>query len=147
MLAACKPGGIQAGSVVKMNYVLTVGGKPVEGGGAQGFEFKSGTGQVPPGLDTQLRGLRAGAEKTITVLPDQGYGPADAKKVRALPLTDFGALAKELKLGREVNGLMGGRAAAGRVVALDSETATLDFNHPLAGRTLVFTVKILSVED
>jgi FKBP-type peptidyl-prolyl cis-trans isomerase 2 len=146
LLASCKLGGIHAGSIVKITYTLSVDGKVVdERLDKGGYEYKAGTGQIPKGLDAGLRGLQAGDEKTVVVSPEEGYGLSDPAKIRRMGLSVFGAMAKELKVGAEVNGLMGGRTAAGRVTALDDKTVTLDFNHPLAGKTLTFKVKILGV--
>lgn len=148
LASACKPGGIHVGSIVRLQYTLSVDGKVVDSRlDPDGYAYEAGTGQVPRGLDLGLRGLRTGDSKTVVVPPEDGYGLSDPAKIRKLPLSTFGAMAKELRIGNEVDGLMGGRAAAGRVVALDAKTATLDFNHPLAGRTLVFKVKVLSVAD
>ena len=129
-----------------MTYTLTVDGKVVdERLDAGGYEYKAGTGQIPRGLDLGLQGLQAGEEKTVVVAPEEGYGLSDPAKVRRIGLSVFGSMAKDLKIGAEVNGLMSGRTAAGRVTALDGKQVTLDFNHPLAGRTLTYKVKILAV--
>ena len=148
VLCACKAGGIQSGSLVKMEYTLTVDGKAVDSSAAAGpYEFRAGAGQIVTGLEEGLLGLRSGQEKTLTVPPLKGYGVHDLAAVQKIALASFGALAKDLKIGSSVQGLSGGKPATGRVISVDSGTATLDFNHPLAGKTLVFKVKILSVRD
>jgi FKBP-type peptidyl-prolyl cis-trans isomerase 2 len=129
-----------------MRYSLAVDGKVVDSSDSKlPYEFKFGAGQVPPGLEAQLKGLLSGEAKTITVAPEQGYGPVDPGAVQHIPLASFGAMAKELQVGKAVDGLWKNKPASGRVIALDAQSATLDFNHPLAGKTLVFDVKILSV--
>lgn len=131
-----------------MRYTLSVDGKVVDSSDPKlPYEFKSGAGQLPPGLEAQLQGLQSGEGKIITVPASQGYGPVDSGAVQRIPLASFGGMAKDLQVGKAVDGIWKNKPASGRVIALDAQSATLDFNHPLAGKTLVFDVKILSVAN
>ncbi|MBI3552685.1 MAG: peptidylprolyl isomerase [Elusimicrobia bacterium] len=133
--------------MVKMEYTLAVDGRVVDSSAAGGpFQFKAGAGEIVPGLEEGLMGLRPGDERTLTVSAERGYGLHDPTAIQQVSLKDFGPLAKDLKVGRAVQGLRGGKPAEGQIVALDDKSATLDFNHRLAGKTLVFKVKVLSVE-
>jgi FKBP-type peptidyl-prolyl cis-trans isomerase 2 len=148
MPMACKPAGIHAGSLVRIRYALSVDGKVVDSSDPKiPYEFKFGAGQVPAGLEEQLQALQTGDERTITVPPERGYGLIDRAAVQHIPLASFGDMAKDLQVGKAVDGIWKKKPVSGRVIGLDDKTVTLDFNHPLAGKTLVFNVKILSIAN
>jgi len=102
-----------------------------------------GEGWVPKGFDEGLIGFEAGNATTVEVAPDKGYGPRDPSKIKLLPLRRF---KKE-----------GFDPAPGMQVEIDRKPATIrsvgagrvqvDFNHPLAGKTLVYELKVEKVLD
>ncbi|BCD96554.1 FKBP-type peptidyl-prolyl cis-trans isomerase [Marinagarivorans cellulosilyticus] len=107
--------------------------------------FTVGDGNLLEGFEKAMYGLRAGDEREITILPEQGFGQPNENNVQEVPVTDF---PEDLTL--EV-GLMLSFSDAqntelpGVIKALQGETVLVDFNHPLAGRTLLFKVHIHSV--
>jgi FKBP-type peptidyl-prolyl cis-trans isomerase SlyD len=116
----------------------TEGGDPVK--------YLHGRGNIVPGLENEMRGKRAGDEFHISVPPEEAYGFRDPDAVQRVPIKHL---------------VRPGRLAAGKVVAVNTDrgarqatvlkvgrfTVDVDFNHPLAGRTLVFDVKVLDVRD
>jgi FKBP-type peptidyl-prolyl cis-trans isomerase 2 len=144
LLAACSPSAKEArpGSKVRLHYELqgyssTRPGAPVEA--------VLGDGLLPPGLEAGLWGLKAGERKRIIVMPEAAYGPWRSELVKKAPQAAFAGLGP-LKPGQQVKGVLEGKAAEARLVALGGGEVTLDFNHPLAGKTLVFEVELLSVD-
>jgi len=105
-----------------------------------------GDGSLNEGLELALYGLTPGAEQTLTLTPDQAFGQRDEGKTRRLPVTDFPAdmaLEPGLVIAFETPG---GEEVAGIVKELLEDEVEIDFNHPLAGRQVVFRVQILDVE-
>ncbi|QVL55931.1 MAG: FKBP-type peptidyl-prolyl cis-trans isomerase [Simkaniaceae bacterium] len=106
--------------------------------------FLFGSHQILPALEEALRGLEVGDSKKVTLDPDSAYGdvnPQAYKKVEAKLIPEDlrfeGAL---LVVSDEQFGEM-----LIRVDSLDGEQVVLDFNHPLAGKTLKFDVKVLDI--
>ncbi len=97
-----------------------------------------GEGWVPKGLDEGLIGLDSGQSSTIEVPPDKGYGPRDASKVRLVPLRRFRSEGITPVPGTQVN--LDGKV--GQVRTVGAGRVQMDYNHPLAGRTLVYDVSI-----
>ncbi len=104
-----------------------------------------GDGNLPEGFERLLLGLRAGDERRFEVPAEQGFGDHKRANVMTLPKRRFPA-EMELSPGLVVTFT---DAASGQlpgvVMAVAGDRVTVDFNHPLAGKTLVFAVAIRSV--
>lgn len=138
---------ITNGSTVSIEYTLTVDGQVVDTSDNRGpLTYKQGSGQIIPGLEKQLTGLKAGEEKSVVVPPAEAYGEIDPGAVQKVPLT---TLPKDLKLEPGMALAMQGNDGQQfpvTVKEVDGEQVTLDLNHPLAGKTLQFQVKVVKVE-
>jgi len=148
VLAAC--GGreprVAEGATVKLTYTLEADGKPYhETPGA--ITVRMGSGDLLPAVEARLLGRKAGEVVSMALTPEEGYGERDAAKVARIPLARFGPQAQGLRVGDKVGGAAGAKAAEGVVVALDAEAATLDFNHPLAGKALSVRVSLMEVRN
>jgi FKBP-type peptidyl-prolyl cis-trans isomerase SlyD len=106
--------------------------------------FIEGSGQIIPGLDADLLGLKIGDKKQFVVPPAQGYGMEDPKAFVKVPKKSF-KNAATLKIGATVSGSQGGRRFKAVISAIGNKKITLDFNSPLAGKTLNFDVTIVNV--
>ena len=147
VLAGCgaKKPVITEGASVKFNYTLTVDGKVMDSSeGREPLACVQGSHQIVPGLEEQLLGMKVGESKTVTVPPEKGYGQRDTTAVRQVPLTSF-ANPESLRVDGVVRGESEGRRIAARVTQIGPDTVTLDFNHPLAGKTLVFDITITEI--
>ena len=107
--------------------------------------FTMGDGTLVAGLELGLYGLKAGATQRLVLQPQQAFGLHDPDK---LHLLDREVFPRELAL--EPGVIIGfdtpsGEELPGTVVSLTDETVTVDFNHPLAGRVVVFEVEVLAV--
>lgn len=147
LLAACsREGRVPPGATVLLDYELTSGGTLIESNaGKELLRVTQGEGNLPGPVDEALVGMKAGAEKVLELTPDQGFGPVDPDKIKVIPLEKFGALAKDLAPGRTVAGASRGKAAEGKVLKVENGSATLDFNHPLAGKALRYKIKVVEI--
>lgn len=105
-----------------------------------------GEGWVPKGLDEALTNLEIGKATTIELPPDKGYGVRDPKKVRLVPLRKFAAEGVTPVPGLQVN--MDGKTA--QVRSVGAGRVQVDYNHPFAGKTLIYDVtleKVIEAED
>ena len=149
LAAACRrPESVLPGDAVTIRYELSAGGKVLE----SDFDGKpivvyQGTGDLPPGADRALVGMKPGDERTLTLSPADAFGPYDPKKVRTMALSDLGAAGRGLKAGRKVLGFLGGRAVEARVLSVSGGKAVLDLNRPLAGKTVVYRLKVLATKS
>lgn len=105
-----------------------------------------GDGNLPENFEAFLHGLTASQHEVFTVTPEKAFGQHNPSNVQRLPRNQFAAdlpLEKGLILSfaDKANGEL-----PGVIADFDEHNVTVDFNHPLAGRTLSFEVQILSVE-
>ncbi|HZY93565.1 MAG TPA: FKBP-type peptidyl-prolyl cis-trans isomerase [Candidatus Bathyarchaeia archaeon] len=102
-----------------------------------------GEGSMPKGLEDSLVGLTPGEETTVELAPDKGFGARDPSKIRLVPLRRFREKGVDPVPGRQIE--LDGRPATVRAVG--AGRVQLDYNHPLAGRTLIYDVSIEKVLD
>ena len=107
--------------------------------------FTIGDGKVPEGFEAALMGLCPGADEQIPIPPERGFGPRRTENVRTLPITDFPE-AESLEPGLVVAFHSPEGDLPGVVQEIRDDKVVVDFNHPLAGRDLIFDVTILQVE-
>lgn len=137
---------IKAGSRVGIEYTLSDdAGKVLDSNkGQEPFTYTHGERQIVPGLESALAGKRAGEIATVTVKPEEGYGKVDPQ---ALIEVGRERVPPDVKVGTELTGrTSSGQTRAVRVKEVKDKSVVLDLNHPLAGKTLVFDVRILSVD-
>ena len=107
--------------------------------------FKVGDGNLLPGFEQQLFGLKAGDKRTFQIAPEQGFGQHNPQNVQTMPRNQFEGM--ELSEGLLV--IFNDAAKTelpGIVKAFDDRQVTVDFNHPLAGKALTFDVEIFDVK-
>ena len=108
--------------------------------------FVLGENQVFPALEMALMGLRVGDSKKIVLKPEEAYGPVVKEAFREV---DAESVPPQFRF---VGAVLGVQDPAGgvfpiRVHQINEDRVVLDFNHPLAGRTLQFDVKVLGVDE
>ena len=138
---------IEPGRKVRMHFTIRLDGDAItettEGG--EPLEFRVGDGELDEGLETLIVGMATDERHSLEVAPGVAFGERDEEAVRALPIADFGDL--EVEPGMVVDFEGEEDIAVPAVILEVSDTeATVDFNHPLAGRPFGFDVHILSVE-
>lgn len=112
--------------------------------GKQPATFKVGDGNLLPGFENALFGLKAGDRRELPISPEQGFGQPNEQNVQVMPRGQF----QDMELSEGLLIIFNDAANAelpGVVKAFDADRVTIDFNHPLAGKTLRFEVEILAV--
>ena len=103
--------------------------------------FTVGDGEVIEGLDDAVRGLSVGEEATVTVPPEAAYGEVRDERLREYDREAFEAMVdEEASVGLHVHAQNG---LHGDVVTVREGTVAVDFNHELAGKTLVFDIEVV----
>ena len=125
---------LEDGSEVDTNF----GGDPVD--------FVIGDGSLLPGFERRLFGMSAGERQMCTVLPEDAFGQPNDNNVQYLPRDQFDD-DMELEIGLVFSFAdASGGELPGMIISYDKEEVTVDFNHPLSGRTIMFDVLVHRVE-
>jgi FKBP-type peptidyl-prolyl cis-trans isomerase 2 len=134
---------IGPGKVVSLSYIVSLPDGEVVHSNVDSFpvKYKQGDGKLLPALEAALAGLKAGDQRSVTLPPESTY-PINEKAFQEVPLD---SIPEDKRKVGTVFRAMGGRGTV-RVAEINENTALLDFNHPLAGKTLTYDVTILSVE-
>jgi FKBP-type peptidyl-prolyl cis-trans isomerase SlyD len=111
--------------------------------GRKPLVYLHGLGNLVPGLEKALEGKAPGATLDVTLAPEEGYGHRDEKLVRKLPLRKLAD--KSPQPGHRTRAQYEDGYRFVQVTAVSGDYATVDGNHPLAGMTLHFSVKVLDV--
>ncbi len=135
---------IEEGSSVSIEYTLKLddGTKVDTNVGGDPLEYTQGQGQIIPGLEREMVGLKEGDTKSVKVAPKDGYGEVDPEHRREVEVQQVPEQA------RQVGAMLSaeGHNMPIRVHEVRDDKIVLDFNHPLAGQTLNFDIKVLSVK-
>lgn len=144
------PQSVQDDTIVTIDYTLRLDdGEVIDSSqGREPLAYIQGQGQIVPGLERELYGMNVGDEKAVTVAAEEGYGDYDEERLQQVPLETFPD-DMELEEGmsvrmRDVNS---GQLFDAYIDGIDDDAVTLDFNHPLAGETLHFEIKVVGVRQ
>jgi FKBP-type peptidyl-prolyl cis-trans isomerase SlyD len=138
---------VSNGTQVSLEYTLKLEDKTVleSNVGREAMTYTQGTHEIVPGLEKAMEGLAAGDTKRIEVKPADGYGDVDPKAFQEVKKSQIPE--KAWKVGAELEAKSSdGQPMFPRVTEVKSETVVLDFNHPLAGKTLIFEIKVLDIK-
>ena len=135
---------VKAGDHVAVNYVgkLTDGNVFDSSEGRSPLEFDVGAGQMIAGFDTAVVGMKVGDTKTVQIPPAQAYGAYDPNKVITVDANQFPDFNK-VTLGASIQTSTG---YTGKVTKKTDTNVVIDFNHELAGKTLIFVITLVSLE-
>ena len=136
---------VKDGMLVSIDFtVKSPDGKVIESSkGSKPVAYIHGKNMLPPGLEKELTGMKVGAEKHVTI--ENAYGKIDPKAVMELPKEKVPPNA--LKVGA----VLLGRSPEGvsmpmTVRQIKDKSVVFDLNHPMAGKTLVFDVKVVDIK-
>jgi len=131
------------GKTVGFEYTLKLDdGTVVESNvGGSAFEFVTGQGQILPKLEESLSELGADDTCSVTLKPEDAYGPVNDDAFREVPIDQIPEPARKVGTQLKADGYIG----MIRVHEVRNEHVVLDFNHPLAGETLTFDVRVVAV--
>lgn len=133
-------------AAVAIEYTLTIDGGFVVDASEKGHPlwYLHGGGNIIPGLEKALTGLKVGDKKDVVVIPEEGYGPYLDDRVHQVPKNRFPT--GTYNLGDHVTATApDGTEMDAKITAMDGKNYTLDFNHELAGKTLNFAIVVAEV--
>lgn len=110
---------------------------------AQPATFTVGDGNLLPGFEAPLIGLVEGDEREFDIAPENAFGQHNPQNVQAVERSNFEQ--EELELGAMYSFQNGDGELPGVIIEVGDDEVMIDFNHPLAGQTIRFRVKIITV--
>ena len=134
---------VQDNLVVTLDYKLIVEDEMLESTeDGEPILFIQGIGQIIPGLENALYGMEVGDQKTVVIQPENAYGEYDPESLQDAKKEEF---SEEVPL--DVGTFLDleddeGDILSAQIIAAEEDTVTLDFNHPLAGKTLTFEITV-----
>jgi FKBP-type peptidyl-prolyl cis-trans isomerase SlyD len=137
---------VSAGNAVSLEYTLTLDDQSVleSNVGKEPMTYTQGAHEIVPGLETAMEGMKKGERKHVVVAPTDGYGPIDPQAIREVKKELIPAAAQ--KVGAQLQAQAADGVTVFSIVKeIKEETVVLDFNHPLAGKTLHFDVTVLAI--
>lgn len=136
---------IENGTIVNVHYTgkLTDGTVFDSSEGRGTLRFEMGSGQIIPGFERALIGKNQGDNVTVNISPEDAYGPVMEELFVKIPLD---RLPENLEVGQILQAtLEDGQSSNVTVIELGDTHATIDGNHPLAGKELVFDIQVVSL--
>lgn len=137
---------IADGLVISLAYILKVDGEEVDRAERDDpFEYLHGADNIVPGLENALAGKRVGDKLTLTITPEDGYGEYDEDEIEELDRSELPG-AETLEPGTMVQlEDEDGYVYVATVARVTPDSIVLDFNPPLAGKTLDYDVEVLAI--
>ena len=139
---------VQDNLVVTLDYKLIVEDEMLESTeDGEPILFIQGIGQIIPGLENALYGMEVGDQKTVVIQPEDAYGEYDPESLQDAKKEEF---SEEVPL--DVGTFLDleddeGDILSAQIIAAEEDTVTLDFNHPLAGKTLTFEITVADLRS
>ena len=144
---------VQKNNVVELTYELIVDGKLADKATQERpLGYIHGTHMLLPKFESEVEGKEPGDEFAFTLTPEEGYGTFDASRLFELPKAAFeidGKVREDLLVVGQIIPMLSntGQVVQGTVHEVKPDTVVMDFNHPMAGKTLNFTGKVVSVRE
>lgn len=139
---------IQDNTVVSMHYTLknNAGDTLDSSEGREPLTYLQGAGNIIPGLESALKGKKAGESLDVTVEPAEAYGEHREDLLQQVPRDAFGEV-KDLSIGMRFQAQTERGPVPIKIAAVEGDKVTVDANHELAGETLHFSVNIETVRE
>jgi len=153
IMTGCNAGNTAAqaknGDTVQVNYT----GKLADGTvfdssvGREPLEFKLGAGQMIPGFEKAVLGMKVGEKKTVTIPAEEAYGPYRPELTAEIPRTQL-ASGVTPQVGQQLQSKRNdGSIVAVVVTKVTDTTISVDGNHPLAGKDLTFEIELVKIQQ
>ncbi len=139
---------VKAGDTVHLHYTGTLldGSTFDSSEGREPLQFVVGSGQIIPGLDVAIPGMKVGDKKIVKIGADDAYGQSNPEMRQAVPREGIPADIP-LEVGTQLQmQTPDGQAMPVTVVEVDEATVTLDANHALAGKDLQFDIELMKID-
>ncbi len=139
---------VEAGKMVCLDYALSLADGTLidstEGSGL--WTYVHGHTRMPPGLAKGLEGLEVGDHTRLELSPEEAFGPIDPAALQEIPKEVIPPSALRVGFTSEVPGPDGSLIPV-RIHAIHADSVTIDLNHPLAGKHVIFEVTIRHIQD
>ncbi|RLE14619.1 peptidylprolyl isomerase [Candidatus Aerophobetes bacterium] len=110
--------------------------------GKEPLEFEAGVGEILPGIDEEVIGMEKNEEKEITLPPEKAFGKRKKELIRNVEKDRFKG--KMVKVGEWITvQLPSGYTIPAHVTKVGEDKITLDLNHPLAGKEIIFKIRVV----
>jgi peptidylprolyl isomerase len=137
---------LTTGQNVTVHYVGTLDdGTEFDNSRTRGepLKFELGAATIMPAFQDVIREMSVGEKKSVSIGPEQAYGPINPDAVRIVPLDMFNT-PDELEVGGLVQGQAdNGKRFSAKVKEVTPDGVMLDFNHPMAGKSLNFEIELI----
>jgi len=138
---------IEANQIVSIEYEVRDGASVVDSNvGGQPLVFMFGKGQIIPGLENGIANMNMGEKADVLVKASDAYGDYNEEAQQELPREQFAGLDLNVGMTLYGQGEDGGTVQV-TVKAINDDSVVIDFNHPLAGKDLMFTVTVQTIRD
>jgi len=136
---------IQKGTTVSIQYtIFDEQGAVIESNkGGDPVNYAQGQGQAIAGVDRALQGMRVGEKKTLRLKPEDAYGQINPAARVVVPKAKIPV--ELLTVGAKVLAHAGRQVLPGRIQEIREDTVVVDFNHPLAGKTITVEIEVIDV--
>ena len=141
---------VEDGQSVSVHYVGTLeDGTEFDSSRSRGevLSFQIGSGQLISGFNDAILGMQVGEKKSINLNPDEAYGPIDPSAVQTVPNEHFPTDFKPVQGATVVGQNELGQQMMARIEDFNDAAVTLDFNHPMAGKSLNFEIELMSIDE
>jgi len=134
---------IKQGNTVKVHYTGRLEDNSVfdSSNGKEPIEFQVGSQQVIEGFESAVMGLTKGDKTTVTIPSDKAYGELRNELIQQVPRNQ---VPQDVQVGVQLQGVNPqGQPFVVTVTEVNESSATIDANHPLAGKTLIFDLEVV----
>ena len=141
---------VEKGQTIKVHYKGTFpDGREFDNSYKRGspITFRVGQGNVLKGFESAVLGMTEGQTKSVTLSPETAYGPVNPNAFIEVPKQKFPEDFQFKEDGYVRSEGPAGRPVFGKITEVKDETVVLDVNHPMAGRELVFDIRLVEIED
>ena len=141
---------VEKGQTVKVHYRGTFNdGQEFDNSQVRGrpINFTVGAGNVIRGFETAVLGMSEGETKSITLAPEQAYGPINPEAVIEVEKERFPDDFAFVKDGFVRSTRFDGRPVFGKITEIKDKSVMLDVNHPMAGKELNFEIQLVEIAD
>jgi FKBP-type peptidyl-prolyl cis-trans isomerase SlpA len=136
---------IERGTKVKLHFSLALeDGSLIDSNfDKQPASFIIGDGNLLPGFESVILGLESGQKREFTIPPENAFGQHNPQNVQDVDRTNFAE--DKLEIGAVFSFQNGDGELPGVIIGIEGEKVMIDFNHPLAGQSILFKVEILQI--
>ncbi len=133
---------IKAGDKVVIKYIAAIDNEIIEESD-EPLDFIAGAGEVMSIFDKGVIGMKKGEEKELVLLPEDEFGHPQDDLISKIPRVKLGPqeIFKDQQITMDVNN----KEIDAKVVHVNEEEVTVDLNHPMAGKNVLFRIKVLDV--